>query len=59
MSKMFVLKRIFPLRKDYRMIVSMRRLGWSQRLASREVALIMPYLVKQRRVEVKNPTRVR
>ena len=59
LSRLFVLETIFLTGKDDGMTISRGRLGWRQKLIDKEVARTMPSLVKRRKVEVKDPTRVR
>jgi hypothetical protein len=42
LSREFVLRKTFPPGKDYGMIVSRRKLEWSQRETDMEVIMTMP-----------------
>jgi hypothetical protein len=59
LSKVSYLKKTFLNLKGFGMIISNRRLRWSQRSTKRMVKRTYLYLVSEIRAEVKDPTRVR
>jgi hypothetical protein len=59
LSKISALEKTFLNLRGFGIIVSRRRLEWSQRSTRRMVKRTLCYLVSEIRVEVKDPARVR